>query len=102
MNMMKTSVLSVSIAMLLGILSGCASPSGGESEQVGLGAETAISARAGTVIVDGCVIDPWQRSTLARPSTKKVIQEVILLCLVPRLDGTIGPQDESAKRAITT
>ena len=63
---------------------------------VALRAETPLPARAGTVIVDGCVIDPWQRATLAGAGAKRVLQDVILLCLVPRLDGTVGPRDPSA------
>jgi hypothetical protein len=83
-------------------LPGCGSGSGREAEQVGLKAETALPARRGAVVVDGCVLDAWQRSTLASPATKRVLSEVVMLCLVPRADGTIGPRDESARAALAT
>lgn len=75
---------------------GCAGSSGEVTERVGLHAETALPARRGTVIIDGCVVDAWQRAVLARPGARKVLDEVVLLCLVPRLDGTVGPRDASA------
>ena len=75
---------------------GCASSSGETVDSVALRAETPLPARAGTVIVDGCVLDTWQRATLAGPGAKRVLKDVIFLCLVPRLDGTVGPRDPSA------
>lgn len=75
---------------------GCGVDSGEETARVGLRAETSLTSRGGTVIVDGCVIDPWQKAVLAGPGAHKMLQTVILLCLVPRLDGTIGPRDPSA------
>lgn len=80
----------------LSTLVACGFSSGEETEQVGLGAETALPPRKGAIVIDGCVIDTWSRSTLALPSTKKVAQEVIMLCAIPRADGTVGPRDESA------
>lgn len=75
---------------------GCSGSSGEDSDSTAFRAETALPARAGTVVIDGCVIDTWQRATLAGPGARRVLQEVILLCLVPRLDGTVGPRDPSA------
>lgn len=77
-------------------LAGCSSSTGETVDSVALRAETPLPARAGTVIIDGCVIDPWQRATLAGAGAKRVLREVVMLCLVPRLDGTIGPRDPSA------
>lgn len=74
----------------------CAGPSGEDVSTVGLRAETPLPARHGTVIVDGCMLDTWQRATLAAPATRRVISEVVMLCLVPRVDGTVGPRDPSA------
>jgi len=79
---------------------GCSTSSGETVERVGLGAETALPVRRGTIVVDGCVLEPWSRSTLASPGTRRVIQTVILLCLVPREDGTVGPRDPSARAAL--
>ena len=86
----------MSMALVASASLGCSSSSGETVNSVALRAETPLPARAGTVIVDGCVIDPWQRATLAGPGARRVLQDVILLCLVPRLDGTVGPRDPSA------
>lgn len=79
---------------------GCSGPSGETVDRIGLRADTPLPARAGSVIVDGCALDPWQRSTLGLSGARRVLQEVILLCLVPRLDGTVGPRDPSAVAAL--
>lgn len=97
----RRALLAAAIGLVLASAA-CGTASGKESEQVGIRAETALPARQGSVVVDGCVLDTWQRSTLASPATKRVVQEVILLCLVPRLDGTVGPRDESALQALRT
>lgn len=86
----------LSTLALVAISAGCAVHSGEETDRVGLRAETSLPSRAGTVIVDGCVIDPWQKAVLAGPGAHRMLQTVVLLCLVPRLDGTIGPRDPSA------
>jgi spore germination protein YaaH len=80
----------------------CGVDSGKETDEIGLGADTALPAREGSVVVDGCVQDTWTRSTLASPATKRVLGTVIMLCLVPREDGTVGPRDESALAALAT
>jgi hypothetical protein len=78
------------------LLAGCGS-TGDTVSNVGLRAETPLPDRAGAVVVDGCVVDPWQRATLATPAARRVLSEVILLCLVPRETGEIGPRDPSAR-----
>jgi len=96
--MAKTSVVmtvAIGLALAASCVLGCSTSSGETVDSVAQRAETPLPARAGTVIVDGCVIDPWQRATLAGPGARRVLQEVILLCLVPRLDGTVGPRDPS-------
>lgn len=82
------------------VLAGCASSSGEDVEAVGLGAGVALTPRVGSVVIDGCVIDTWQAATLASPAAQKVLDEVILLCLVPRVDGTVGPRDPGAQAAL--
>lgn len=91
----RTLAIGIVAAVMTGAL-GCSGPSGENIDRVGLRAETPLPARAGSVVVDGCVLDTWQRSTLDQPGARRVLQEVILLCLVPRLDGTVGPRDPSA------
>lgn len=80
----------------------CSTSSGDTIESVSLRAETPLPARAGSVVVDGCVLDTWQRATLASAGAHRVLQEVIMLCLVPRLDGTVGPRDPSAQQQLAT
>ena len=93
-------LLGFALLALASMTFSCASSSEREVEAVGLGDGVALPARAGTVLVDGCVLDTWQTSTLASAATRKVVQEVVLLCLVPRLDGTVGPRDPSALLAL--
>jgi spore germination protein YaaH len=67
---------------------------------VGLAAEVALPQRRGTLLADGCVLDPQQRSSLESPATRRVVQEIILLCLVPQYNGTVAPSDPSARTAL--
>jgi hypothetical protein len=99
-SMMKKWLFGSWIALLAGATMACAEASGEQAERVGLAADTALPVRQGSVVVDGCVVDTWQRATLASPGTRRVLQEVILLCLVPREDGTVGPRDPSARQAL--
>jgi hypothetical protein len=88
--------------LALGAVAGCGTPSGESSEVVGLRADTALPARTASVVVDGCVLDTWTEATLESAAAKRVLRggEVILLCLVPREDGTVGPRDPSARSAL--
>jgi hypothetical protein len=90
----------IACLMVLASTASCAFDSGEEVESVGLSAEGSLPRREGAVVVDGCVLDTWQRSTLATQGAKKLIREVIMLCLVPRADGTLGPRDPSAQAAL--
>lgn len=76
----------------------CDGPTGHDEHVVGLGDNAQVPARLSSVIADTCVLDTWQLATLASASTRKVLAggDVILLCLIPRLDGTVGPRDPSA------
>ncbi|HVH42369.1 MAG TPA: hypothetical protein VM925_08490 [Labilithrix sp.] len=89
-----------SLSIALGA-AGCGS-SGEETETIGLRADTPLPSRSGSVVVDGCVLDTWSRSTLATAGAKRVLSggEVIMLCLIPREDGTVGPRDPSARAAL--
>lgn len=87
----------LSLVLFAGVASGCGSEQGETLTTIGLAADGKLPFRQGSVLVDGCAIDPWQANVLARPETRRVVTEVILLCLVPRADGTIGPADDSAR-----
>lgn len=100
--MFKTSWTILAALALSGAALGCATSSGETVDSVTQRAETPLPARAGAVIVDGCVMDSWQRATLAGPGARRVLSEIILLCLVPRFDGTVGPRDPSAVAALAS
>lgn len=91
---------SIAVALAAG---GCGTDTGKESEVVGLRADPSLPSRVGSVVVDGCVLDTWSRAVLAGPGAKRVLRggDVIMLCLVPREDGTIGPRDPSARAALS-
>ena len=81
----------------------CAFGCGTEGDPLGHveGADvSAIPARNATVLIDSCVLDTWHLSTLPSPDARKVISEVVMLCLVPRFDGTVGPSDPSGVAAL--
>lgn len=98
---MKYVIPSVVFAVSFALVA-CADESHESKDAVGLGAESALPRRRSSIVIDGCGVDPWQRSTLANPATKKVVNggDLIFLCLVPRADGTIGPRDDSANARI--
>jgi spore germination protein YaaH len=99
--MTRTSIAALALAFASSVL-GCSTSSGESIDSVALRAESPLPVRHGTVIVDGCVLDPWQRATLAGGGARRVIQEVVMLCLVPRLDGTVGPRDPSTQRNLAS
>jgi spore germination protein YaaH len=62
---------------------------------------TAIPARTGTALVDSCVLDSWHRDALSPTgSARKVLGEIVMLCLVPRFDGSVGPSDPAGASAL--
>lgn len=101
--MMRTFEIATCIALAVGVTA-CASHSGKDTDEIGLHAETQLPSRAGSLVIDGCVLDTWTLSTLESPATKRVLRggDIIMLCLVPREDGTVGPRDPSARTALTT
>lgn len=60
----------------------------------------AIPQRPVTALVDSCVLDSWHRATLPTPAARKVIGEIVMLCLVPRYDGSVGPSDPAGASAL--
>ena len=53
--------------------------------------------RRGTIVSDGCFPDARALATLAAPATHKLVEEIVLLCLIPRSDGAIAPTDAAAR-----
>lgn len=95
----RASALLLSSALALGV-AGCMGQGEEPIDAVGLAQDTPLPRRRGTVLVDGCALDPWQEATLARPETHVVVAEVLLLCLVPREGGAVGPADPFARGAL--
>src|ERR1700719_1706841 len=52
-----------------------------------------LTHRQGTVVVDDCTLDPWQSATLQSPAARRVIQDVVLLCLSVQDTGAVAPAD---------
>lgn len=73
---------------------GCGFTSSGD--QIQMESKT-VPIRRGTVISDGCTLDPWQMQTLQSNPAKLVIREVVLDCLLPHTDGTVTPVDTGAE-----
>ncbi|MBK7401293.1 MAG: hypothetical protein IPJ34_34825 [Myxococcales bacterium] len=94
--MTRVSVLLVSALSLVG----CGISSGDGFAELASPSTTPLVARRGTVIADGCSLDPWQAQTLAADATAKVVQEVVFLCALPLEDGRVGPLDAGARKAL--
>ncbi len=92
----------LAISAMAGLALGCSGKGGEPISAVGLAAETPLPARRGTALVDGCSLDPWQTQTLARSQTRRVIKEVLMLCLVPRDGGGLGPSDTAARKDLAS
>ncbi|MBV9946509.1 MAG: hypothetical protein JOZ69_06655 [Myxococcales bacterium] len=84
---------------LFGSVVACATEDTG-ARRIDQASGSPLTARRGAVIVDGCALDSFQSAALATPSAKKVLGEVVLLCAVPRFDGTVEPGDPSALAAL--
>lgn len=56
--------------------------------------------RHASVLIDGCALDSWQRTTLASEAARGAISELVLLCLSVRDDGQIAPLDAAARAAL--
>lgn len=61
-----------------------------------------LPVREGTVLIDGCALDAWQDASLAQPGMKRLVQNVVFLCLVPRPDGQVTPTDPDARQRLQT
>jgi hypothetical protein len=53
--------------------------------------------RRGTIVSDGCFPDARAFATLSAPGTRQIVEEIVLLCLIPRSDGAIAPTDTAAR-----
>jgi len=98
---MKLFYLASIVSMLAVGVAGCgveASPEG-HVENADI---AAIPARPITALVDSCVLDTWHQSTLPTPEARKVIGEIVMLCLVPRYDGSVGPSDPAGASALAS
>jgi len=103
---LRSVFLSAIAALHLGGMLGCSSDSRSEEREgafapaPALDDTTKVTARSAAVIADGCSLDTWQMGALASAPSRRVLREVVLLCLVPRFDGQIGPADPSARASL--
>lgn len=56
--------------------------------------------RPASVVVDGCTLEPAQEASLASDAARRVLDEVILLCLSVR-EGGVTPMDNDARAALS-
>jgi hypothetical protein len=90
------------VALAGALASGCGSSNEtvarfGDDGGNGNGGGTPIPSRAGSVVVEGCQLDPWQTMQLQSSSAQAILQDVILLCPTARDDGTVAPIESSAQ-----
>lgn len=91
----------VALVAALGLPSvGCGINSGDGFAELAWPSETPLVARRGTVVADGCSLDPWQAQTLDAKATATVVQEVVFLCALPLADGRVGPLDAGARKEL--
>lgn len=90
----RTALVQSGAGALLALLAGCGSAPLGEPPLM----------RHGSVLVEGCTLDGWQRATLAGEPARRALREVVLLCLSVHEDGQVrpGPADASARTALGT
>jgi hypothetical protein len=82
-----------SAALGCGSKSGTVASFGGESG-------TPVTPRVGTVLVEGCQLDPWQSATLASSSARQVLQTVVLLCPTISDDGSVAPVETATQQEL--
>jgi hypothetical protein len=81
---------------------GCGMQSGDTVERFGPNGADVIPKRRGSVVVEGCTLDGYQRDVLAGAAARAVLQEVLLVC--PTLDenGAVAPADTASRDALAT
>jgi hypothetical protein len=57
--------------------------------------------RRGSVIVEGCSLDSSQRATLETSGARRMLSEIVLLCLTVDEDGQVSPSDPDKRAALT-
>jgi spore germination protein YaaH len=78
---------------------GCGS-SGGTTTSFASEQGTPIPSRAGSVVVEGCQLDPWQSAQLASSGAQAVLQTVILLCPTANDQGAVAPVEAAAQQEL--
>jgi hypothetical protein len=76
------------VLLLAGIFAGCSNR------------PAPVTARAGSVVAEACVLSPSQSEALASADMHRVISDVILRCLGASAAGAVAPLDGSADQAV--
>ncbi len=96
--------MKIALSFVLGLAAtaaiGCGF-SGETIDRVGQQDGAGIPARYATVVSDGCTPDTWQAAALSSADMRRAVQEVVLLCAVPRANGDVGPTDPSARAQLS-
>ena len=87
------------VCLLFAMIAGCGVPSGDGFAELSSPTTAPLVPRRGTLITDGCALDPWQERVLATDSTSLVVKEVVFLCALPLRDGQVNPTDASGRAA---
>lgn len=85
--------------LTLTLLFSAACTDSGETE-VADGGGTDLVRRHGSIIVEGCSLDSTQRATLASPGAKRLLQDVVLLCLTMDENGQVTPTDADRRQTL--
>jgi hypothetical protein len=101
MGLASRCVTALALALAIPAI-GCGMQSGDPVERFGPNGSDVIPKRRGSVVVEGCTLDGYQRDVLAGAAARAVLQEVVLVC--PTLDeaGAVAPADATSRDALTT
>lgn len=103
MNRLSSSALGLPLLLAL-VTTGCAFEAD-SSERPGVSLKLSdppapLTRRRNAVVMEGCILDTWQRASLEAPAARHLVQEVVLLCPALRTSGEVDPVDDSARRAV--
>ncbi len=94
---MRTAI--VSTCLCASLLSACS-----EGDSVGRFGDDGtrpIPLRYGSVMVEACLLDPWQTQTLTGGSARRVIRDVVLVCPAIRSSGVVYPEETTVRATLS-
>lgn len=85
------------LGLAAGLSAGCFDS--GETE-VPDEAASSLPRRRGTLIVEACALDSTQRATVQSAGARRLIQEIVLLCLTVDEQGQVSPGDDDRRATL--